>query len=275
MASWTLVPCLVSLRAEFNELAPGRDKASDGSIGDAAHSASVSDHNPAPDGDVHAIDVDRDLGGPVSMEQCVQAVVLRHRRGLDDRLQNVIYNRRIWSRSWGWTAKAYNGINPHDHHAHFSARYTTAQERDVSPWGVAALKPQPAAAKPAPPVEEFVMDAQTTDQVKQAVREVLGEAHPLPNPMGARLHMPKPEGPGWSPMSDRTVLARLFEMSLMNTQAIAALSASFSAFVEAEELDDGKVREALDMQQRALDELRTVLDAAVEDTSTGEHSARS
>ena len=46
MASWILVPCLVSLRSEFNKLAPGRDKASDGSIGDTAHQQESSDHNP-------------------------------------------------------------------------------------------------------------------------------------------------------------------------------------------------------------------------------------
>lgn len=151
MASWILVPCLVSLRNEFNQLAPNRGKASDGSIGDTSHAASSSDHNadetgntPTRDADdvneVHAIDVDKDLRRPdVSMERCVQTIVLRHRAGKDDRLQNVIYNRRIWSRSWGWTARAYTGPNPHDHHAHFSARYTSAQEADTRPWGLLDL----------------------------------------------------------------------------------------------------------------------------------------
>ena len=36
MADWVLVSCLVSLRGEFNALAPGRDRTSDGSIGDEA-----------------------------------------------------------------------------------------------------------------------------------------------------------------------------------------------------------------------------------------------
>jgi hypothetical protein len=148
MASWILVPCLVTLRAEFNRLAPDRDKASDGSIGDTAHASSSSDHNPDETGntpyedadrrnEVHAIDVDDDLRkSGWNMNRALQIIVTRHRRGLDDRLQNVIYNRRIWSRSWGWTARAYTGANAHTEHAHFSARYTTAQENDTRPWGL-------------------------------------------------------------------------------------------------------------------------------------------
>ena len=148
MASWILVPCLVTLRSEFNALAPGRDKASDGSIGDTAHSQSSSDHNPDETGstpyedadsinEVHAIDVDKDLRrSGWTMLKAVEVIVVRHRQGRDNRLQNVIYNRRIWSRSWGWTARAYTGANAHTQHAHFSARYTTAQERDTRPWGL-------------------------------------------------------------------------------------------------------------------------------------------
>jgi hypothetical protein len=148
VASWILVPCLVSLRTEFNKLAPSRDKTSDGSIGDAAHAREPSDHNPDETGstpyedadhinEVHAIDVDDDLRKRGwTMTKALEIIITRHRAGKDNRLQNVIYNRRIWSRSWGWTARAYIGANAHTQHAHFSARYTTAQERDTRPWGL-------------------------------------------------------------------------------------------------------------------------------------------
>jgi len=148
MASWILVPCLVALRDEFNWVAPLRDRASDGSIGDTAHASSSSDHNPDETGstpyedpdrrnEVHAIDVDDDLRMPAwDMNRCLRIIITRHRLGRDDRLQNVIYNRRIWSRSWGWTARAYTGASGHTEHAHFSARYTTAQENDTGPWGL-------------------------------------------------------------------------------------------------------------------------------------------
>jgi hypothetical protein len=146
-----LVPCLVSLRAEFNLAGPNRSKASDGSIGDIAHAQSSSDHNPDETGatpyedsdklnEVHAIDVTDSgpwLSGFDFDRDGVEAVRLRHLRGEDDRLQNIIRNGRIASRSWGWTWRTYTGSNPHDKHAHFSSRYSTAQESDTSPWGLA------------------------------------------------------------------------------------------------------------------------------------------
>lgn len=152
-AAWILVPCLVSLRAEFNTLSPARDKASDGSVGDTAHAASSSDHNPDESGvtpyedsdninEVHAIDVDASGPWPagLSMRVIVEHVAAEHRAGRDDRLQYIIYQGQIISRSWGWREwRPYTGVNPHDKHAHFSSRYTTAQESDTSTWGVATL----------------------------------------------------------------------------------------------------------------------------------------
>jgi hypothetical protein len=194
MADWVLVPCLVALRGEFNTLAAGRDKASDGSIADAAHVAGgTSDHigdettaamrakDPDSRNEVHAIDVDNSGPWPAgfSMEKAVQRIVLRHRAGQDDRLQNVIFNRRIWSRSWGWTARAYTGSNPHDHHAHFSARYTSAQEADTRPWGLLPEEDDmdwndDVIANPA-----WRADAKTnkTVQAKFAIADVWNQAH--------------------------------------------------------------------------------------------------
>lgn len=156
MDSWTLVPDLVALRDEFNRIAPERDKTSDGSIGDEAHQLEDSDHNPDETGstpyedsdslnEVHAIDVDKDLNrSGVTMESCVQLITGRHRAGQDDRLQNVIYRSRIWSRSWGWTERDYIGPNPHDQHAHFSSRYGSGTypgnpEAGTQPFGLLTL----------------------------------------------------------------------------------------------------------------------------------------
>jgi hypothetical protein len=140
MASWTLAPCLASLRDEFNRLAPRRDKSSDGSIGDARHAASRSDHNPDSRGIVHAIDVDEDLAQPgLSMRAAAELLVDRHRRGLDERLTYIIYERAIWSATHSWKRRVYTGSNPHDKHAHFSASNHPPLERDTRPFGLAAL----------------------------------------------------------------------------------------------------------------------------------------
>ena len=147
-----LVPSLVALRSEFNTVSPGRDKRSDGWLGDRAHALTPSDHNPDETGrtpyedadhvdEVHAIDID-DSGPwprPGWFDETIERIRTFHQQGKDNRLQNIIRNRRVASRSWGWTWRPYDGSNPHTEHAHFSARYTTAQERDTSPWGVAML----------------------------------------------------------------------------------------------------------------------------------------
>jgi hypothetical protein len=122
-----LVPCLVRLRADFDWLFPDRDKASDGWIGDPAHAARDSDHNPDERGLVHAIDVDRDLSPNGDMQAFVDHLVARE----DPRLTYIIFNRRIWSASREWKPRTYTGPNPHTGHAHFSADDTPARENDT------------------------------------------------------------------------------------------------------------------------------------------------
>jgi hypothetical protein len=132
MARAFLVPAGVNLRDEFNAVNPKRDRSSDGWIGDAKHAASLSDHNPRGDGSVLALDVDVD-GLP--MGRIVAWMVARCKAGRETRLQYVIYRRVIWSRSWGWTARAYHGSNPHTRHAHFSFRDGTDGRR-AGAWGL-------------------------------------------------------------------------------------------------------------------------------------------
>jgi len=151
----TLVPCLVTLREEFNTLNPNRDKGSDGWIGDTSHSSGSSDHNPdesgnTPDEDsdskdeVHAIDVDKDLKlDSITMETCVQRILQRCRKNNSDpdnepRLKYIIFNKRIWEAP-NWSQHNYTGSNPHDKHAHFSCEYDSEYESDTSPWGLLNL----------------------------------------------------------------------------------------------------------------------------------------
>lgn len=146
LADWILIPCLRALFMEFDRIAPRRDKASDGSIGDLAHQQEVSDHNPDETGsvpihdadkvnEVHAIDVDDDLNeSDLTMEKVVQFLLGRCRSGLEKRLRYIIYNRRIWSASSGWVQKTYTGASAHTEHAHFSASYETALEASTASW---------------------------------------------------------------------------------------------------------------------------------------------
>lgn len=154
MSAWVTIPCLLALRAEFNHVNPERDKGADGTIGDTAHTSS-SDHTPDEDSDVlrdhdadsknevHALDIDSTGPWPESgwFNRTVLALVAREKAEYESpdvfgRLQYVIWNNRIASRSWGWTWRDYGGSDPHINHAHFSGRYTTAQEQDTRPWGV-------------------------------------------------------------------------------------------------------------------------------------------
>jgi hypothetical protein len=130
-----LVACLVELRAEFNALDPDRKHASDGWIGDAAHQREHSDHNPDAQGRVLALDVDSSGPWPAPFADIVESI-----RG-DARLEYVIYNRRIATRSAGWSWRAYDGTDPHTGHAHFSARHDHFGQNSTSTWNLEDFMP--------------------------------------------------------------------------------------------------------------------------------------
>ncbi|MEV4622888.1 hypothetical protein AB0J74_29770 [Asanoa sp. NPDC049573] len=122
--AWFLNPALTRFRNEVDSRWPRRDRTSDGTIGDLAHQATSSDHNPDRDGSVDAWDMDVD-GVDV---QKVIAAALKH-----ESIQYVIYNRRITSRSWGLgTWRPYTGPSPHTEHVHFNTR--ESHENSTKPW---------------------------------------------------------------------------------------------------------------------------------------------
>lgn len=146
MVSWTLIPAARALFDQIDDLAPARDHASDGAVGNLAHQGSVSDHNPDETGsvpihdadsvnEVHAIDVDTDLReSDLTMEDIVQHLLSRCRSGAEKRLRYIIYYHRIWSASNGWVQEVYTGASPHTEHAHFSFSYNSTLEASTASY---------------------------------------------------------------------------------------------------------------------------------------------
>ena len=123
---WYTAPSLNVLRDEIDDAYPHRQKKLDGTIGDAAHAARDSDHNPNSRGSVNARDVD-EIG--------IDAWALVACAILDDRTNYVIYEGRIWQRKHGFKPRPYTGPNAHKQHVHISILQTRQAEQDVRPWG--------------------------------------------------------------------------------------------------------------------------------------------
>jgi hypothetical protein len=109
------------LRSEINTKYPNRDKRSDGWIGDTAHNARKSDHNPDKQGWVRAIDIDADLLKGSSKESWLLAEQIKTiaYKG-DKRISYVIHQHRIASPLKNWAWRVYKGSNPHVSHIHIS-----------------------------------------------------------------------------------------------------------------------------------------------------------
>lgn len=113
------------LGREVDDLWPDRRRHSDGWIGDAAHAARQSDHNPDPKGVVHAVDI---TAGGIDPWVLVVACCLHPATNY------VIYSGRIFSRSHRFVGRPYDGEDPHTSHVHVSILRTPLAERSHRPW---------------------------------------------------------------------------------------------------------------------------------------------
>jgi len=121
---------LTKLREQINAAHPNRSKVSDGLLGDAAHAARTSDHNPwvkdaAGVGVVTAFDITHDPANGVDGH------VLSTQLTVDPRAKYVIFSGKIWkARTNQW--EDYHGANAHNHHVHISVK---AENYDnIEPW---------------------------------------------------------------------------------------------------------------------------------------------
>lgn len=110
---------------EVGEAWPHRLQTSDGWIGDRLHAARTSDHNPDWRGIVHAVDLTSAQMRPWVV---VTAAILH------PSTRYVIYDRVIWSRSYGMRPHRYEGSNPHTTHVHISVLNTRAAETSRRRW---------------------------------------------------------------------------------------------------------------------------------------------
>ena len=165
-ASWYRAPALTVLLNEINLVWPERSKVSDGTIGDAAHSARLSDHNPNERRSVNAMDVTR---------RGIAVMILILKVIADPRTNYVIYNRVIWSWSRGFKPRPYYGSNAHTGHVHISIFQSPRREQDRSPWGLVtpAGLPTTGTAGPTPNTpttpEEDTLSAKEIEEIKAEV----------------------------------------------------------------------------------------------------------
>jgi len=134
------------LRNQIDARFPRRDKKSDGWIGDRAHQARASDHNPDSRGWVHAIDIDENMGqvgkwrngrtARMLADQLIQYAA----SGLpgSDRIKYVVYEDQLASGTykntwWRWRGKGYG----HTQHIHVS--FNASARKDDTIWPLPIL----------------------------------------------------------------------------------------------------------------------------------------
>jgi hypothetical protein len=160
----------VTLRNQVNKRWESRDKASDGWIGDAAHAARESDHNPDANGIVRAIDLDEDFRGDKgdAKKFADELIALARARKDGGRLKYVVYEDKIASGTyadsfWVWRGSGYG----HTQHIHVS--FTEKGDKDGKPFALPILAPKPEALwdKKVPPFET-VLKAYADDDLRSA-----------------------------------------------------------------------------------------------------------
>ena len=115
--AWRLAKSLETLRDQVNAKWPGRDKSNDGTIGDASHAATKSDHNPNSAEVVTAMDITNDPAHGLVARSLAETLVASR----DPRIKYIISNAQIISSvvsPWVW--RPYDGPNAHRAHVHIS-----------------------------------------------------------------------------------------------------------------------------------------------------------
>lgn len=142
--AWRSVESLKKLRAQVTEVWPGVKQDEIGTIGDTAHQATQSDHNPEADGTVDAMDIPHQPEIGLDSYKLADDLLASH----DYRIKYIISNSRIGGDvAYGernnvppWTWHPYHGTNPHDQHMHISVN--DVGQDDPAPWKFSAVQPK-------------------------------------------------------------------------------------------------------------------------------------
>lgn len=146
-SGWYLAKSLVTLFDQIDKAYPNRDISSDGTIGNEAHQATNSDHNPHS-GVVYALDITHDpLHGVDTYKMFDQ-----FREAKDERIEYIISNRKIMSGTGqdheAWLPRPYNGTNPHDMHIHVNVKDVPLGDKTQA-WEMGAVPvPVPSITNP-------------------------------------------------------------------------------------------------------------------------------
>jgi hypothetical protein len=182
--TWRPAHAISTLLAELNKKAPGRYKGSDGILGDPAHAARDSDHNPNAAGVVRAVDITNDPddhdGNPANdmpgqtLANLLAGLLGRHPAMMSGAY--VIFNRRIISYdrlAEGW--RPYDGLNAHKTHVHLSVSTKPAGYDSRQAWNLWT-------AAPTPLIDHAIKDTLAAIAERPPggpVRELLEQALPL------------------------------------------------------------------------------------------------
>lgn len=145
MTAWRLTHGLSNLLAQIDARFPDRDHTSDGTIGDAAHQAEVSGHNPDDtpgskpewNGDsdtipeVRALDVDSDLHDLAGVTAQNLVDWIRALPGVSAGIRYMIYDRIIYHERVAFAPAPYTGASAHTEHIHFSGAWTNAGDEST------------------------------------------------------------------------------------------------------------------------------------------------
>ena len=141
---WQLAAALIELERQANTLAPGRNKASDGSIGDQSHANRNSAHNSKPF--VHALDLTHDPAGGFDARKFEEALAAACIAG-ESRIEgiggyNTATNSERWfayrDGVWSWIDQDLHGAS---HKTHVHVEVNELADHDARPFDLAEQTP--------------------------------------------------------------------------------------------------------------------------------------